>query len=88
MDIGQRLRCVRARAEADALAYGLDGDTVVFPAIGCVVSEAHTIINCSTAPGAGAGLSWVVSVGGQTSQAPVTSYAPPEITLALLLRGM
>lgn len=74
-------------AADDALMYGLDGAVVMFPALSCVVSEAHTIINCSTAPGAGAGLSWVVTVGGQVSQAPVTSYAGPQITLAVMLAG-
>ena len=67
--------------------YGADGDAVVFPALNCTVVQAHLVINCTTAPGAGVGLSWVVSIGNQTSQAPVTAYAAPNITSVTLLAG-
>jgi hypothetical protein len=66
-------------ADVEISVYGTDGDPVVFPALNCFVAEAHLVVNCTTAPGVGTGLAWVVSIGNQTSQAPVTSYASPEI---------
>jgi hypothetical protein len=74
-------------AEVQLGVYGADGDPVVFPALDCVVAEAHLVINCTTAPGAGPGLSWTVSIGNQTSQAPVTAYAPPVLTSVVLSAG-
>ncbi len=55
-------------------------EVVDFPATGCVVVEAHRRINCSTNEGAGDGIVWLLTIGNQTSQSPVTSYAPPTVT--------
>ena len=35
---------------------------------------------CNTSVGAGAGLSWILTIGGQQSVAPSTSYGPPVIS--------
>lgn len=44
------------------------------------MTTAHLVISCTTAPGAGAGLKWLVKIGGQDSVYPTTSYAVPSIT--------
>jgi hypothetical protein len=43
------------------------------------VTTAHTAITCSTVAGAGAGLDWKVTVDGQLSSNPTTSYNPPVV---------
>ena len=35
---------------------------------------------CNTSVGAGAALSWILTIGGQRSVAPSTAYGPPQIT--------
>lgn len=79
--------CLLCVTDTELNVYGEDGDSVMFPALDCVVAEAHLVLNCTTAPGAGTGMSWVVSIGDQTSQAPVTGYAGPTIALAVLVNG-
>jgi hypothetical protein len=46
----------------------------------CIISIPHTQISCTTAPGAGAFLNWVVVVAGQALASPTSSYATPVIT--------
>jgi hypothetical protein len=53
---------------------------------GAQVVEAHRIINCTTAPGAGANLVWRLTIDGLTSQSPVTSYAPPAVSTLRMTR--
>jgi hypothetical protein len=50
-----------------------------FVAVGCAVTAAHTAITCATAPGAGATLSWTVTVDEQDSVVAFTDYAPPSV---------
>ncbi|RYY34999.1 hypothetical protein EON62_02845, partial [archaeon] len=47
----------------------------------CHISVPHTEITCITVPGTGRVLTWLVTVGGQTSMASeaTTSYAAPRI---------
>jgi hypothetical protein len=54
--------------------YGVDGGIATFPATNCVVVDAHRQVNCTTTEGAGADISWILAIGNQTSQSPVTSY--------------
>jgi hypothetical protein len=54
--------------------YGLNGAVAEFPAVNCSVVVAHRQVNCSTSAGAGYDMTWVLTIGDQTSQAPVTSY--------------
>ena len=63
----------------DSATYGGPNATQ-FAATGCVVTTAHLVITCSTAPGAGAALKWLLTIGGQASVYPTTSYAVPLIT--------
>lgn len=63
----------------DSATYGGPNATL-FEASGCSVTTDHVVITCSTAPGAGSGLKWLVMVGGQYSVYPTTSYAVPIIT--------
>lgn len=74
-------------AAADYAVYGDDGDLVEFPGMSCAVVIAHLAVNCTTSPGAGTGLNWIIAVGNQTSQSPVTAYAPPVITSFTFLKG-
>ena len=51
----------------------------------CAVSQAHTTIRCTTAPGVGTHLGWSITVGGQQSErfvpeGPRASYARPVIS--------
>jgi len=43
-----------------------------FTAVECEVAEAHELIRCKTAPGAGDDLKWSVTVDGQKSVSPTT----------------
>lgn len=54
--------------------YGLNGAEAGFPAFNCFVIEAHSAINCTTAAGAGYNIEWILTIGNQTSLAPVTGY--------------
>lgn len=70
---------------SDYAVYLNNGQLVVFPAMLCNVIVAHAALNCTTSPGAGTGLNWVITVGNQTSQSPVTAYTPPSITSTTLV---
>lgn len=52
----------------------------VYHAAGCTVSVPHEELTCTTAPGAGRALNWVVVVDEQVSVTPTYNYYPPEIT--------
>lgn len=62
----------------DSVTYGPSGTE--YSALGCSISTAHTKIVCFTAPGAGVDHTWLVTVDGQVSTNPLTSYAPPVIS--------
>jgi hypothetical protein len=62
----------------DVVTYGPNGTQ--FIATGCLVTTAHVALECSSAPGAGAGLHWRIVIGGQESVAATTAYAPPVIS--------
>jgi hypothetical protein len=57
-------------------------DTLVFPGLGCTVTEAHVAITCTTAPGRGASLTWRVQVEGLTNTVSLSTLAPPNVTTA------
>jgi len=60
--------------------YGGAANKVEFTAVGCYVSIAHTQITCTTAPGAGKDLSWVVTVDGQDGTNEKTDYGKPILS--------
>lgn len=62
------------------ISYGPSGTE--FIAAGCTVTVPHSQIACTTAPGTGRLLRWLVTVGGQVSalSTATTSYAGPTIT--------
>ena len=62
------------------ISYGPSGTE--FIAVGCTVTVPHSQIACTTAPGTGRQLRWLVTVGGQVSalSTATTSYAGPAIT--------
>lgn len=45
----------------------------------CFILVPHKSLSCLVQPGAGMDLTWSVTVDGQTSTSPVTSYGAPEI---------
>jgi hypothetical protein len=47
----------------------------------------HRVMYCTLVPGGGSAISWRVTVSGQESTAPTTSYAVPEITGVALENG-
>jgi hypothetical protein len=54
--------------------------SIQFVASNCTVSVAFTQLLCVLPIGAGALLPWTVSIGGQLSSAPTSSYTPPSVT--------
>ncbi len=64
-------RCCGAGA---GFNYGSDGTVAEFPAVNCSVVVAHRQVNCTTTAGAGSDITWVLTIGNQTSQSPVTNY--------------
>lgn len=63
----------------DQVTYGPSGTE--FFARNCDLTTPHTRITCTTAPGAGADLRWLVTIEGQVGEADVrTSYAAPAIS--------
>ena len=67
----------------DLITYGhAPADIGRYVAVNCVVRQADVAIQCTLAPGVGAGLSWLVNLGEQLSNTFVanTSYSPPIIT--------
>jgi len=56
--------------------------TILFEAQGCNMAtgtDEHSRVVCQTAPGAGDALEWILSVDGQNSSYPVTSYQQPSV---------
>ncbi|EGZ21734.1 hypothetical protein PHYSODRAFT_490482 [Phytophthora sojae] len=60
------------------VTYGMIGDE--FTAKDCSIVIDHERIVCTTAPGVGNRLAWIVTVDGLTSATPTISYAKPFIT--------
>ena len=60
---------------------------VSYRAANCVVVVDNTVIHCTTIPGVGTNLSWVVSIAGQESEpySVLISYAKPVITKAYVV---
>lgn len=53
--------------------------TVTYNASSCVITTPNTQLTCSTAPGAGAALTWGLVVDGLASVTPITAYQPPSL---------
>ena len=64
-------------AAALSVRYGLKG---IEYAADCIVIRDYSRLLCSLAPGAGANLTWSVSVGGIPSTPPTHSYGVPYIS--------
>jgi hypothetical protein len=72
---------VPALVAADGSPVVYNATAVVdFPATNCTVVEAHQRVNCTTTEGAGFSIVWLLTIGNQTSQSPVTSYGVPTLT--------
>ena len=69
-----------------SVTYGPSGTE--FVAAGCHLSVNHSAVTCTTVPGVGPQLKWLVTVGGQMNvmAEATTSYAPPRITATSSLR--
>ncbi len=63
----------------EKVTYGRSVAGDEFVASNCTLTRAHEEVTCYTVAGAGAGLSWFVSIGGQRSVAPATAYGQPII---------
>lgn len=50
----------------DLATYG-PGNGTEFVSPGCVLTVPHTEVVCNTSVGAGAGLSWFITIAGETS---------------------
>ena len=59
--------------------YGVSGNVY---AAACTMTNPHTQLLCTTAPGVGYGLVWTLTVGGQTITVPgtPTQYAQPSVS--------
>lgn len=62
----------------DLATYGPNGTGIVSSVCSLVIP--HKQIWCNTSVGAGAGLSWILTIGGQQSVAPSTAYGVPVIS--------
>jgi len=62
--------------------YGKSGQE--YTAQGCVVAS-HSLIHCTTVPGAGSGLRWTVRVGKQTSALSVQTWAYKAPTIQTII---
>ena len=60
-------------------------DGTSFNATSCTLVEPHEAMECLSAAGAGAALSWEVVIDGQVSRNPVTSYHAPVINRLVCL---
>jgi len=63
----------------EAVVYTSSDGTVFDATSTCSISEAHEKITCRTSPGAGTGLRWQVTIAGQNSEFPTTTYSDPII---------
>ncbi len=61
------------------------GTRLVFTATNCSITRDHVEIVCAMERGVGGRLQWVVTVAGQTSALPRTSYHPPVLDQVGLL---
>ncbi|KAG7392161.1 cadherin, EGF LAG seven-pass G-type receptor, partial [Phytophthora pseudosyringae] len=61
-----------------SVTYGVNGDE--FAAKDCAIVIDHERITCTTAPGVGNRLAWIITIDGLTSATPTISYAKPYIT--------
>jgi hypothetical protein len=70
------------------VTYGRSGTE--FTARNCTVTTPHYAISCTTLPGTGRVLRWLVTVGNQPSQLsiPTTSYAAPSISSVTPANGL
>jgi hypothetical protein len=59
------------------VTYGLTGTEYVIANFS--VSQDHTQLTCKMEEGIGGTLKWIVTVSGQTSETPTTSYGKPHI---------
>jgi hypothetical protein len=61
---------------------------VSYTASPCTITQAHTQLTCTTAEGAGRLFQWLVTLDGQVSTQPTTSYAAPVITAITYADGV
>jgi hypothetical protein len=59
--------------------YSSGVNSTVFTAYNCTLVVAHTMVDCMTTVGAGAGLSWILVIDEQQSVSPTTAYGAPVI---------
>jgi hypothetical protein len=67
----------KGAAKLDSVTYGKEGTE--YTAKDCSVTSNDREIKCKTVPGAGTELKWIVTVDGQTSTLPTTSYGSPVV---------
>jgi hypothetical protein len=79
-----RLASNPSAAATVTATYGLPSVPGTYAAASCVVWVPNTVVRCTTVPGVGTGLAWVLTVNGQwnvTSSGPAyTSYISPTIS--------
>jgi hypothetical protein len=66
-------------------AYTSLSSWLVFPALNCSVIQDHVLMRCFTTGGVGGALTWRVSIEGQNSTVPKSSYGYPTINSVTLL---
>jgi len=70
---------------ANAAGRNLSMPQVLYHPAMCSIATPHTRLLCTVVPGAGAGLSWSMTVDGQPSSVPLTAYAAPSIATLTVL---
>lgn len=68
----------RGVATISSVTYGITG--FEFVAMSCEIVVSHERIHCTTVPGVGSRLMWVVTIDGLASAMPTISYAKPFLS--------
>eukprot|EP00937_MAST-01D_sp_MAST-1D-sp2_P003961 g3961.t1 len=70
----------RAANAVTRVTYSGGVSDTTFVANNCTIIKDHTEMRCRMSEGTGATLKWVVTVAGQSSETPTTSYQAPSVT--------
>ena len=62
------------------VTYGKKGTEYTVPPNLCAIASDNFMVTCKTVKGAGRGMKWLVTIDGQESITPSTSYSPPIIS--------
>ena len=77
--IGSNFGATDSNASITAWASPTSNATMQFFGNNCTITISHVEIECTTAPGVGASLTWALVVEGVSNAVPLSSYAAPVV---------